>query len=70
MKRGDAVKLSAGFLALQPPASEAKKNERGVITGVRYDQAWDTLTLSHVRVETVRDPAGSWWPAAMWEEAE
>ena len=70
MNLGDTVKLSDGFLALQPPASEAKKDERGTVRGVDYRQEWDTLTLSHVRVETVRDPAGSWWPAAMWEEAE
>ena len=70
MKRGDSVKLSAGFLALQPPASQAKKDERGTVRGVDYRQEWDTWTLSHVRVETEADPAGSWWPAAMWEEAE
>lgn len=70
MNLGDTVKLSAGFLALQPPASQAKKDERGTVRGVDYRQEWDTWTLSHVRVATEADPAGSWWPAPMWEVTE
>lgn len=67
MNVNDTVRLSDGWLALQKHPTPREHAERGQVRGVEYAQAWGTWTLHRVKVETVEEPAGRWWPAAMWE---
>lgn len=66
----DTVRLSDGRLALRARSTEAERAVRGTVRGVDYSQSWDVWTLDRVKVVTESDPAGSWWPAPMWEVTE